>query len=160
MRARSVYRSTRSVPWTGKKTLALTEDKTWQAMIKARGHQNPPLCPRSRTVGFLGAIIGSKNLATLTHFILGPRPMPKKKKCPRVNEESPNCQEAPSRTILFSADRDHRREEQHVIKGSLAEHPKKNDKYSGSVIGAWWRSNSRRNYHLRIKCPQLTFWPH
>ena len=96
-------------------------------------------------------------MATLVHFILGPRPTPKKKKCPRANEESPNCQEAPSRTILFLADRDHRREEWHAIKGSLAKQPKKKDKYNGPTIRAWWRSNSRRNCHFRIKCPQLMF---
>ena len=104
--------------------------------------------------------MGLKNLATPTHFIRDPKPTSRKKKCPRANEESPNCQEAPLRTILFLADRDHRREERHAIKGSLAEHPKKKDKYSGSNIGAWWRSNSRRNCHIRIKCPQQTFWPH
>ena len=104
--------------------------------------------------------VGSKNLATPAHFILSPRPKPRKKKCPRTKEESPNCQEAPPRMILFSANRDHRREEQHAIKSSLVEHHKKKDKYSGSTMGAWWRSNSRRNYHLRIKCPQLTFWTH
>ena len=149
MRARSVYQSARSVPWTGEKTLALTEDKTWQAMIKAQGHQNPPFRPRSRTAGFWGAIVGLKNLATPAHFILSPRPMQ------RMNEESPNCRETSPRTILFSTNRDHRREKRHTIKGSLAEHPKKKDKHNGSAMRAWWRSNSRRNCHLRIKCPQL-----
>ena len=160
MRTRSVYRSARSVPWSGEKTLALTEDKTWQAMTKARGHQNPPLRPRSRTAGFWGAIVGSKNLTTTAHFILGLKPTLRKKKCPRTNEESPNCQAASPRTILSSANRDYRTEERHAIKGRLAEHPKKKDKYCGSAMGAWWRSSSRRNCHLRIKCPQLTFWPH
>ena len=101
--------------------------------------------------------VGSKNLATLAHFILSPRPMPRKKECPRTNKESPNCRKVSLRTILFSANRDHRREKQHAIKGRLTEHPKKKDKHSGSAMGAWWRSNSRRNCHLRIKCPQLTF---
>ena len=104
--------------------------------------------------------VGSKNLATPAHFILNPRPTPRKEKCPRTNEESPNFQAASPRTILSSANRDYRREERHAIKGSLAEYPKKKDKYCGSAMGAWWRSNSGRNCHLRIKCPQLTFWPH
>ena len=102
-------------------------------------------------------IVGSKNLATPAHFILDPKSTPRKKKCLRANEESPNCQEALLRMIIFSANRNHRREERHAIKASLAEHPKKKDKYSGSTMGAWWRSNSRRNCHIRIKCPQLTF---
>ena len=127
-------------------------------MTKARGHQNPLLRLRSRTAGFLGAIVGSKNLATLAHFILSPRPMPRKKKCLRTNEESPNCQAASLRKILFSANRDYRREEQHAIKGRLTEHPKEKDKYCGLAMRVWWRSNSRRNCHLRIKCSQLTFW--
>ena len=127
IRARSVYRSARSVPWSGEKTLALTEDKTWQAMTKARGYQNPPLRPRSWTAGFWGAIVGSKNLTTPTHFILGPRSMPKRKKCPRTNEESPNCQAASPRTILSSTNRDHKKEERHAIKGNLPRHPQKND---------------------------------
>ena len=104
--------------------------------------------------------IGSKNLATPVYFMLSPRPTSMRKKCPRTNEESPNCQETSLRTILFSANRDHRREERHAIEGNLPGHPKKKDKYSGSAMGAWWRSNSRRNCHLHIKCPQLTFWPH
>ena len=96
--------------------------------------------------------MGSKNLATPAYFILSPRPTLRKMKCPRANEESPNCQKAPPRTILFSANLDHRREERHAIKGNLAEHPKKKDKYSELAMGAWRRSNSRRNCHLRIKC--------
>ena len=142
------------------KTLVLTEDKTWQAMAKAWGHQNPLLRPRSRTVGFWGAIVGSKNSATPAHFILSPRPTLSKKKCLRMNKESPNFQAASPRTILSSANRDYRGKERHAIKGRLAEHPKKKDKYCGPTREAWWRSNSRKNCHLRIKCPQLTFWPH
>ena len=96
-------------------------------------------------------------MATPTRFILRPRPTLRRKKCPRTNEESPYCQETSPRTILFSANRDHRREKRHAVKGSLPEHPKKNDKYSRIAMGAWWRSNSRKNYHLLIKCPQLMF---
>ena len=87
MRARSVYRSSRNKPWTSEKALALTEDKTWQSMIKARGHQNPPLRPRSRTTGFWGAIVGLKNLTTSAHLILSPRPMPRRKEWPRMNKK-------------------------------------------------------------------------
>ena len=160
IRVCSVYRSARSVPWLGEKTLTLTKDKTWQATIKTRGHQNPPLHLRSRIAWFWGAIVGPKNLATPAHFILSPRPTPRKKKCLRTNKESPNCQAASPRTILSSTNRDYGGEERHATEGMLAEHPKKNDKYCGSAMGDWWRSNSERNCHLHIKCPQLTFWSH
>ena len=36
--------------------------------------------------------VGPKNLVTPAHFILIPRPTPKRKKCPRTNEEGSNCQ--------------------------------------------------------------------
>ena len=87
--------------------------------------------------------IGSKNLATPVYFMLSPRPTSMRKKCPRTNEESPNCLETLPRTILFSANSDPRREEWHAIEGNLTEHPKKKDKYSRTAMGAWCRSNSR-----------------
>ena len=71
--------------------------------------------------------MGSKNSITPAHFILSPRPMPRKKKCPRVNKEGPNSQETSSRTILSSANQDHKKEEQHAIKGSLPGHPQRMD---------------------------------
>ena len=72
-------------------------------------------------------IVGSKDSATPTHFILSPRPMPRRKKRPRTNKESPSCQETSPRTILSSANRDHKKEKRHDIEGSLPGHPKKND---------------------------------
>ena len=47
--------------------------------------------------------VGSKNLTTLAHFKLSPKPMLRRKNCPRTNEESPNGPETSPRTILFSA---------------------------------------------------------
>ena len=76
------------------------------------------------------------------------------------NKESPNSLETLPRTIWFSTILDPRREERHAVKGSLLECLKKKDKYSKTSMGAWCRSNSKRNCHLCIKCPQLTFWPH
>ena len=58
------------------------------------------------------------------------------------------------------ANQDRGREKRHVTKSSLLERPKGKHKRSGLAIGAWWRSNSRRGCHLRIKYSQLTFWPH
>ena len=47
--------------------------------------------------------VGLKNLTTPVHFILSPRPMPRRKKWPRTNKESPDSLETLPRTILFSA---------------------------------------------------------
>ena len=59
-------------------------------------------------------VVGPKNLVTPAHFILSPRPMPKRKKCPRTNEKGLNYQETLLRTILFSANRDHGRRKRHA----------------------------------------------
>ena len=79
-------------------------------------------------------LMGSENLATPAHFTLSPRPMPRRKKCPRTNEGSPNGLETSPRTILFSANPDPRREEWHAIEGSLPKRPKKKDKYHRIVM--------------------------
>ena len=103
--------------------------------------------------------VGPKDLATPAHFILSPWPILKRKKCSRTNKESLDYQDILPRTTLSSADRDHGRGKRHATKGSLLERPKGKPKRSGPAIGAWWRSNSRRGCHLRIKYPQLTSWP-
>ena len=69
-------------------------------------------------------LVGSKNLATPTHFIQDPRPMPRRKKHPRMNKESPSRQETSSRTILSSANRNRGKEEQHALKDNLLRRPK------------------------------------
>ena len=35
--------------------------------------------------------VGPKDLGTPVHFISSPRPMPRKKKCPRTNKGNPDC---------------------------------------------------------------------
>ena len=124
MTARLICGSARSVPWAGEEALALTEDKTRPAVTYARGHQNPPPHPRSRTAGFWGAIVGPKNLVTPAHFISSPRPMPRRKKHPRMNYESPSCQKTSLRTILSLANRNHKKEKRHALKDSLPGRPK------------------------------------
>ena len=104
--------------------------------------------------------MGSKNLATPAHFISRPRPTPRRKKCPGTNEEGPNCLKTLPRTILSLANQDHGRKKRHATKGILAERPKGKHKCNESAMRVWWRSNSRRNCHLCIKCPQLTSRPH
>ena len=108
----------------------------------------------------LTIIVGPKDLATLAHFISSPWPMPRRKKCPSTNKESPDCQDILPRTTLSSTNRDHGRGKRHVTRGSHLERPKVKHKHSGPAIGVWWRSNSKRGCHLRIKYPQLTSWPH
>ena len=104
--------------------------------------------------------MGSKNLTTLVHLILSPGPTLRRKEWPRTNKKSPSGLETSPRTILSLANPDPSREEQLAINGNLSECPKKKDKYCRIATGAWCRNSSRRNCHLRIKCPQLTFWSH
>ena len=101
-------------------------------------------------------IVGLKDLASLTHFISSPRPTPRKKKRPRMSKEGPSCWESSPRTILSSANQGHEKRKQHTPKDSPPSRPKQKDQHSRTAMGAWWRSNSRKGCHIRIKCPQLT----
>ena len=94
--------------------------------------------------------MGPKNLATLAIFISSLRLTPRRKKCSRTNKEGPNCQE----------NQDHERKKWYATKGNLPERPKGKHKCNESTMGVCWRSNSRRNCQLHIKCLQLTSWPH
>ena len=47
--------------------------------------------------------VGPKNLTTPAHFVHNPRPSPRRGKCPRTHNESPNGLEMLLRTILSSA---------------------------------------------------------
>ena len=97
-------------------------------------------------------IVGLKDLGTPAYFILGPWPMPRRKKCPRTNKENPDCQDILPRTTMSSADWNHGGVKCHAARGSLLEHPKGSSECSGLC--------HRRGCHLRIKYPQLTFWPY
>ena len=110
-------------------------------------------------VHFQIGVMGSKDLATPAHFISSPRPTLRKKKRPRMNKEGPNCWETSSRTILSSVNQGHRRRKRHTLKDNPPRRPKQKDQHSGLAMGVWWRSNSRRGCHLRIKC-QLIVWSH
>ena len=48
--------------------------------------------------------MGPKDLGTPAHFISNPRPMPRRKKCPRTNKGNPDCQDILPRTTLFAVD--------------------------------------------------------
>ena len=89
------------------------------------------------------------------------RPMPRRKKHPRMNKESPSCQETSSRTILSSANRKRKKKKRHALKDSLPGHPKQ--KSTNTVSQSWEHGGGAipgESCHLRIKCPQMTIWPH
>ena len=68
-------------------------------------------------------VVGPKDLGTPAYFISRPRPMPRRKKCPRIR--------------LSSANQNHGRGKRHVDRGSPLEHPKGSSKPNGPAIGAW-----------------------
>ena len=72
-------------------------------------------------------VVGSKNSASLAHFIQSPRPTPRRKKHPRINKESPSCQETSLRTILSSANQNREKEERHALKDNLPRRPKQKE---------------------------------
>ena len=82
-------------------------------------------------------VVGSKDLGTLTHFISDPWPMPRRKKCPRMNKENPDCQDILSRMTLSSTDQNHGRGKRHAARGGLLEHPKGSSERSGPAMGVW-----------------------
>ena len=68
--------------------------------------------------------VGPKDLGTPAYFISSPRPMPRRKKCPRTNKGNPDSQDILSRTTLSSVDQSHGKGKCHVARGSPLEHPK------------------------------------
>ena len=115
----------------------------------------------THTYDFNNAVVGSKNLVIPAHFMSSPRPTPRGKKCPKTNEEGPICEETLPRTILSLANQGHGRKEWHALKDSLPGHPKQK---ITNIVGQPWEHNGGaipgESSHLRIKCPQLTSWPH
>ena len=115
----------------------------------------------THTYDFNNAVVGSKNLVILAHFMSSPRPTPRGKKCPKTNEEGPICEETLPRTILSLANQGHGRKEWHALKDSLPGRPKQK---ITNIVGQPWEHNRGaipgESSHLRIKCPQLTSWPH
>ena len=72
----------------------------------------------------INVTMGPKDLGTPAHFISSPRPMPRRKKCPRTNKGNPNCQDILPRTTLSSADQNRGRGKRHVARGNPLNHPK------------------------------------
>ena len=81
--------------------------------------------------------VGAKDLGTPAHFISSPRPIPRRKKCPRMNKGNPDCQDILSRTTLSSTDQNHRRGNRYVARGSPLKHPKRSSEPNGPAIGVW-----------------------
>ena len=54
-------------------------------------------------------LVGPKDLGTLSYLISSPRPTPRRKRCPRVNEGNPDHQIVLLRMTLSSAGQNHRR---------------------------------------------------
>ena len=99
---------------------------------------------------WLGLIfVGSKNSAAPTHFIQGPRPMPKRKKHPRMNKKAPSCQEISPRTILSSANRNRGKEERHALKDNLPGRPKQ----KGLTQWASHRSMAKEQFQEKLSPP-------
>ena len=82
-------------------------------------------------------VVRPKGLETPTHFISNSRPIPRRKKCPRMNEGNLDCQDILSRTALSLADQNHRRGKRHVARGNPLKDPKGDSKPNGSAIEAW-----------------------
>ena len=70
-------------------------------------------------------VVGPKNLTTPTHFILGPRPVPRREKRPRTDKESPNGLETLLRTILLSASQIPRGENSTLAKAASQSAPRR-----------------------------------
>ena len=80
--------------------------------------------------------MGPKVLKTPTHFISGPRPIPKRKNCSRTNEGNPDYWDTLPMTTMSSADQNHKGGRCHIASGSPLEDPKGDFKPNGSAIGA------------------------
>ena len=89
-------------------------------------------------------------------LISSPRPAPRIRKCPRMNEGNPNRQIVLPRMTLSSASQNQGRKKHHVARGNPLKDRKRDSKPHGLAIGEWGRDNPRKSRHLRIKYPQLT----
>ena len=104
--------------------------------------------------------VGSKNLATPAHFVLGPRPALRRGKCPRTYNENPNGLEMLPRTILSLAFQNPEGKNGTPSKVASQSAPRRKDEYSKTHTGVWCRGSLRKSCHLHIECAQLTFWLH
>ena len=73
-------------------------------------------------------------MTTPAHFILGPRPVPRREKWPRTDKESPNGPEALPRTILLSTPQIPRGENSAPAKAASQSAPRRRT----STVGYPW----------------------
>ena len=85
-------------------------------------------------------IVGPKDLGTLALLILSPRPTPRRKKCPRMNEGNLDYQIVLPRMTLSSAGQNHGREKCYVAQGN----PLEDDKKRFQAIWASYRRMGER----------------
>ena len=123
MTACLVYRSARSMPWAGEEALVPIGEQN------STGHDIGPRTSKSSSLSvepgsrILRGYCGVKGSGTPAHFISSPRPMPRRKKCPRMNKGNPDCQDILPRMTLSSADQNQGKGKRHVARGSPFEHP-------------------------------------
>ena len=80
---------------------------------------------------------GQKVLEASAHSISSPKPTPWRKKCPRTNEGSPDCENVLPRTTLSSAGQNHNRGRRHVARDNPLEDRKRDSKPYRLGIRAW-----------------------
>ena len=72
----------------------------------------------------MNTFCGAQELSSPGPLHTGPKAHAEEKKRPRMSKENPSCQETSPRTILSSANRNHKKEEWHALKDSLPGRPK------------------------------------
>ena len=102
--------------------------------------------------------VGPKKLVTPAHFVLGPRLAPRKGKCSRTYNESPNGLEMLLRTILSLAFQNPEGKNGTPLKAASQSAPRRKDEYSRTHTEVWCKSNSRKSCHIHIECAQLMVW--
>ena len=155
-----VRQNARSVPWASKEALAPIGEQN------STGHDIGPRTSKSSSPSeepgskILRGYCGAKGFGDFSPFHIKPKAHAEEEEMPEDEQMEPDCQDILLRTTLSSADQNQGRGKCHVARGSPLEHPKGISKPNGPTIGVWWRTNSRRGCHLRIKCLQLTVWLH
>ena len=135
MIARLVHRNGRSVPWAGEKALSLMGEQgltSHDIGLRTSKSSSPPEEPGVR---ILRGYCGAKEFGNPGPFHIKPKAHAEEEKVSEDEQKGPNCQETSSRTILFSANRDHGRKKWHATKGSLLERPKGKHKCNETAMG-------------------------
>ena len=67
----------------------------------------------------MNTFCGAQELSSPGLLHIGPKAHAEEKKCPRMSKKNPSCKETSPRTILSSANQNHKKEERHALKDSL-----------------------------------------